>query len=235
MTATLLRNAPLPARRPYGLRPAQTYPKSIELFSQGQLLDEVLHIDSGWIKLLALDRIGRERILELAFGGMWLGTAAVISRTPSPVSAVTCTTARVARIPTAEFHALLERDPDVSRQIHEMHARAVCRQLRKLVDLTSLTSRKRLERVMCHFITALELQPTAHGTRLNIPLHHRELAELILVTPEHLSRLLTQMQREGLIQRDNGWLLIPDVRRLCADCDPSDDSDAPWCLAEPPE
>jgi CRP/FNR family transcriptional regulator, cyclic AMP receptor protein len=231
MTATRLRNAP-PASGPNGLSPAQTYPKSIELFSQGQMLDEVLHVDSGWVKLSATDRTGRERILELAFGGMWLGTAAVISRTPSPVSAVTCTAARLARIPAAEFRALLERDPDVSRQIHEMHARELCRHVHRLLDLTSLTSRERLERVMCHFIAALELQPTDHGTRLNIPLQHRELAELILVTPEHLSRLLTQMEREGVIQRDKGWLLIADVRRLSADGDPSDDSDAPWCLAE---
>ncbi len=235
MTARLLRNAPLPTRWLVGLSPAQTYPKNIELFSQGETLDEVLRVDIGWIKLTAIDRIGRERILELAFGGMCLGTAAVISRTPSLVSVVTCTEAGVTRIPAAEFHALLERDPDVSRQVHEMHARAVCHHLQKLIDLTSLTSRERLERVMCHFIAALELQPTDHGTRLNIPLHHRELAELILVTPEHLSRLLTQMQREGLIQRDEGWLLIPDVGRLCADCDPSDDSRAPWYLAETPE
>src|SRR5258708_39707981 len=110
MTARLLRNAPLPTRGLVGLSPAQTYPKNIELFSQGETLDEVLRVDIGWIKLTAIDRIGRERILELAFGGMWLGTAAVISRTPSVVSVVTCTEAGVTRIPAAEFHALLDRD-----------------------------------------------------------------------------------------------------------------------------
>jgi CRP/FNR family cyclic AMP-dependent transcriptional regulator len=216
----------------HGLSSAQVFPKGIELFSQGRLLQEVLYIEHGWVKISRVDGDGHERILQLACGGTWLGTAAVIARVPSPASAVTCTRTRLARMPADAFLRLLQQDSSVSRQIHEMHARAICWQIGRLVQLSSLTSRERLARIIRHFIAALNLQPTSHGIRLNIPLRQRELAQLILVTPEHLSRLLTEMQRKGVIRREKGWVVVPDVRRLSSDGDVGDGSDAPWFQAQ---
>lgn len=228
MTAALVPNVPPGACERHGLSPAQVYPKGIELFSQGSMLEEVLYVENGWVKFSRVDGDGQEMILELAFGNTWLGTAPAIARTPSAVSAVTCTRTRLARMPADAFRRLLQHDSELSCQIHEMHARALCRQVGRIVQLNSLRSRERLYRVIRHFIAALNLQPTGRGIRLSIPLDHRELAQLILVTPEHLSRLLTEMQREGMIRREKGWLMIPDVRRLGPDGDCSDCSDAPW-------
>ena len=43
-----------------------------------------------------------------------------------------------------------------------------------------------------------------------------ELASLIAVTPEHLSRLLRQLRDDGVIRVNNGTIVVPDVRRLAA-------------------
>ena len=39
-----------------------------------------------------------------------------------------------------------------------------------------------------------------------------EIAELIAVTPEHLSVVLKRMEQQGIIRREKGWLIIPDAK-----------------------
>ncbi len=210
----------------HGLTPAQVYPRGVELFHQATRLDEVLHIDGGLVKLARVDRDGTETILELALAGTWLGSASVIVGAPSPVTSVTCTRTTLQRIPAQVFCHLLDHDPDLSRLIHQAHARGLCRQTAWLAQLTSLSSRERLERVIRQLIVALGLQASARGIRLQLPLRHWEIARLLAITPEHLSRLLTQMQGDGVIRREKGWVIVPDVDRLCP---ARDDEVAPWC------
>jgi CRP/FNR family cyclic AMP-dependent transcriptional regulator len=211
----------------HGLTPAQVYPRGVELFSQGSPPDEVLYVDSGLVKLVRADRDGTETILGLAVAGAWLGSASAIVRAPSPVAAVTCTRVLLQRIPARVFCDLLEQDPNLSRLIHHAHARELCRQTSWLAQLTSLSSRERLERVIRQLILSLGLHASARGIRLQFPLRHWEIARLIAVTPEHLSRLLKQMQLDGLIHREKGWLIVPDVTRLCPVIE--DGEVALWC------
>jgi CRP-like cAMP-binding protein len=46
--------------------------------------------------------------------------------------------------------------------------------------------------------------------KLQIPLKLKELAQLIAITPEHLSRLLRELEQQGVISRNKGWLIMTD-------------------------
>jgi DNA-binding Lrp family transcriptional regulator len=50
------------------------------------------------------------------------------------------------------------------------------------------------------------------GVRL--PLKYWEIAQLVGITPEHLSRILRQLEQEGIIKRKDGRLVISDFRKL---------------------
>jgi CRP-like cAMP-binding protein len=208
-----------------GVGAAQVYPKDVELFGQGQVLDEVLFVESGVVKLTRTDGNGQESILQLAFSGTWLGTATAIARTPSPTGAITCSQTRIGRMSAAAFRDLLRHDSVFAQQVHQLHARELCRQTGWIGQLSALTSRQRLQRVIRQLIVVLGTPTSGRGVRLPLPLRHWELARLIAVTPEHLSRLLKELQDEGIIGREKGWVIVADMQRLCPDgqCD-----DAPW-------
>jgi CRP-like cAMP-binding protein len=197
-----------------GLAPAQAYPKGVQLFRQGNVLDEVLLVRTGVVKLARAGADGRESIVELAFGEMWLGAASVIVDRPSPVSAITCTETMITRIPANDFRRRLQESPALSLRVHEAHARELVRQTGWIDQLGSLSSRQRLELMMRKFISASSRQTQGGGVRLDVPLRHWELARLIAVSPEHLSRLLRQMEQEGVIERSKGWVVVSDVTRL---------------------
>jgi CRP-like cAMP-binding protein len=178
------------------------------------------------VKLARLDGDGRERTLELAFPGAWLGTAPVIAGTPPPATAVTCLQTTVIRIDALTFREALRTDSALSEQVHAFHASELCRQIEWMSQLSCLSSRQRLQRAIRQFVAALDLAPSHEGVRLQLPLRHWELAGLIGITPEHLSRLFNVMETEGVIRRHKGWLVVPSVQRLCPD---SEWEGAPWC------
>lgn len=207
---------------PHPFGPAQVYPPAVELFRQDVLLREVIYIEAGVVKLVRAEPGGQEAILHLALSGAWLGTAAVIAGIPTPASAITCTESRVLRAPAETFRRLLKENAAFAECIQEVHARELCRQIGWMGQLSSLTSRQRLARTVRQLIAALGLQPTGSGIRLHLPLRHWELAQLVAVTPEHLSRLLRDMEAEGVIKRSKTWVIVPDVERLCPECERSD-------------
>ncbi len=198
--------------------PAQLYPKDVELFHQGSVLQEVLYVECGSAKLVRHNDRGQDSIVELAVSGACLGTAAVLADAAVPVSAVTCTPTSLRRLSAAAFRRLLATDSTFGRRIHELHARELCRQTGWMGQMHALTGRERLQCLMLQFITAFQLNGRAHDMRLRFPLRHWEVARVISVTPEHLSRLLRALEDEGILQRHKGWVVVGDVNRLYPAC-----------------
>jgi len=59
-------------------------------------------------------------------------------------------------------------------------------------------------------------QPLGVKDKVNLifPLKHKELAQMVAVTPEHLSRLLKQLERDGIIKREKGLLVMNNSQSL---------------------
>ena len=196
------------------IAPAQIYPDATELFCQDSPAREVYIINRGLVKLMRLEQEGHGLIVGLRFPGWILGSAAVIMSSPHPITAVTLTKCELCRVPAETFLRLLRTDSQVSWHLLQMLSREVVEQNARVAQLGCLTARYRLEQLLWQLIMALGLHPTHETIRLQLPLKHREIAELIAVTPEHLSRILKQMQDQGIITQHKGWMIILDPARI---------------------
>ena len=199
-----------------GFHIRHVYAKGVELFPQGARLHDVYWLDKGLVKLVYLDEDGRERILDLRLPQGLLGAAPVLLSLPSPVSAVTVTACHVRRMPAAEFIKSLESDGRISWEVLHIQSQEVYGQFQRMADLSTGSSRARLERFLRGLATAA---PTTSGTHIQIPLKRCELAQLLAVTPEHLSRLFRQLCDAGVIGMDKGWLIVRDLDRLAGATD----------------
>jgi CRP-like cAMP-binding protein len=194
---------------------AYRYPRGAELFLQGQRLQEVMQVVTGMVKLTQSDADGRESIVGLATSGEWIGTAAVIANRRAPVSAITCSSTTLKRLPADIFRQRLQHDRQLSRQIFEAHASELCRQTTRIGQLCSLPSLQRLQCALCRLASTPGRPAAGASVRLQLPLLHWELAEFIGVTPEHLSRLLKDMESRGLIRREKGGILLRNPECTC--------------------
>jgi CRP-like cAMP-binding protein len=194
-----------------GFHVRHVYAKGVQLFAQGAPLHEVYWLDQGLVKLVHLDEEGRERILDLRLAQGLLGAAPVLLRLPSPVSAVTVTACQVRHMSATEFINSVESDGRISLEMLHIQSQEVYGQFQRMADLSTSSSRLRLERFLRGLLTAA---PITNGNAIEVPLKRCELAQLLAVTPEHLSRLFRQLRDARVIAYEKGRLIVRDLDRL---------------------
>jgi CRP-like cAMP-binding protein len=171
----------------------------IELFHQDSKVQDVFVLNRGLVKLIRVEEDGREMIVGLRSPDWILGAASAVSGGTHVVTAVSVTACRLRRISAKEFLEHLRSDLQLSWRLHKMHSGEIREQFARMSQLGNSSARHRLEYLLWHLDSTLKDDGTVQYTATNLPLKHWEIAQLIAVTPEHLSRLLKKMQQEGLI------------------------------------
>jgi CRP-like cAMP-binding protein len=196
----------------------QVYPLATELFQQGTLAQEVFFIDQGAIKLVYVNPNGKEVIIGLRSSGWLLGAPEVILNEPHPATAVTLTRCCLYRVNSETFRLLAKHNASLSTYLHQVYSREIYQQMMRITELKCCSARQRLEHLLRRLIPELEERDPEKEIWLQVPLKHSEIAQLISVTPEHFSRLLKQMEQDGIIGRKGGWLIV-SLQKLSASTD----------------
>lgn len=192
----------------------QMYPATVEIFRQGSRATDLYFPESGLIKLVRIERDGRALVFDLRFPGDLLGNFSSIIDRPYPLTAITVVNSVVLRIPASLFRELLQNDIELSWHLHKIHCRIAIDNVFRFTQLTLTTARQRLEQLLWKLIAMQEPGSGAKNLWLKVPLRYWEIAALIAVSPAYLSRLFGELEREGIIQRKNGRLILRDPQKL---------------------
>jgi CRP/FNR family transcriptional regulator, cyclic AMP receptor protein len=190
------------------------YPGRVGLFRQGSEAQSVYFVHSGLVKLVCLDHSGKQVIVGLRGPGWLLGSVPVMLQKPYATAAETVCVCQLIRISASEFDRLIRSSPKFSLYLHQLHAQEVHEHLKKLVNVASRRTQQNLIDLLQDLTCAFGSPKNAASGTLDIPLKQWEIAELLAVTPEHLSRMLRTMKRNGLLFRRKNMLVIRDVERL---------------------
>lgn len=192
----------------------RVYQTGTQIYKQGDSADEVLFIGEGLVKLVRLEYDGQEQIVDLRFPGSLIGTAPVIVQKPHLVTAVALSNCWVRRIPAGVFRHLMQSNSRLSWHLHQLHSRKISDHVLRLTQLGCLSAQQRLEELLWRLITSLDLAEKNKEVRLQLPLKQQEIAALIAVTPEYLSRLIKRMQQKGILRQEKGWLIASNYENL---------------------
>ncbi|HEX6190374.1 MAG TPA: Crp/Fnr family transcriptional regulator [Pyrinomonadaceae bacterium] len=191
---------------------SHTYPPAVELFSQGAYPADVYLVQTGIVKFTRSEANGQEILLDLRFAGSLVGSAAAISEKPHPFAAVTVTHCTLSRLSARSFVSLLDTDTSLAARVREILSDDILDHVARISQLTCLPARQRLEQLLWQFCERLE--PNARGqateatSKLQLPLKHYEIADLLSITPTYLCRLLNTLEQENVITRSKGWIVI---------------------------
>jgi len=194
----------------------RNYASRSELFQQGTPADDVYLIREGMVKLVWGESTGKQTILRLRWSGSFIGVPAVVTGEPYLTSAITLVPSVLERIPAEKFLRRLQTDPDFAWKVHQIQSREVHEQLNWLGEMACCSARSRLRNFFSRLTEVCKVQKDGQRSRVRLPLKQKEVAELIAVTPEHLSRLLHELSRDGLLQLRRGSIVIPDPQALAA-------------------
>jgi CRP-like cAMP-binding protein len=177
------------------------------LFRQGDVPRDVCSIESGCAKLTRAEGPQKEVIIGRRNPGWVLGAAAATLCVPHPVTATMLGPSAVRQIEAHTFRHILRTNHTTLAWVQQMHASEVRDQALRLAELRQ-TPR---ERILGLFQQLLGLQtPVRRGRGYFIQpiLTRAEMGQLIGLTREHVSRVIRQLETDGLLLRDGGWIAL---------------------------
>jgi CRP/FNR family transcriptional regulator len=192
-----------------GLLSKQAYPPRAMLFRVGEPSRHLFVLRSGQVKLATCLSDGREQILGVRVPGQMLGIGS-LSEHKHPYSAEALTPVEVCRIEHKDMLAVLEQNPTVSLGIIQR----LNQELQQSQALIRDLGLKSAPEKVASFLLSLTPGQQVDSEPVPLPLSRREMAELLGLTVETTSRVITRFRRDGVIQASRGHMRILDYARL---------------------
>ena len=191
----------------------QTIPANTWLFQQDDPIRNIYLLEKGIVKLTRVEANGAESIGELRFGGTLLGAASALANVPVPLSAFTLTECKVARMSVADFLHLEQSNRAFSHALLVFVSQQKGEQSIRYARRAMFSARAQLAHLL--LLLRREFGEVRNGEmRLASPLTKQDMAGWIGITPQHLSAILREMKRDGLLAEENGWIIFRDLKRL---------------------
>lgn len=181
------------------------------LFDRGQPANSFFVVLDGQVNLVLYSKTGEEKIVDIIAPGQSFAEAVMFMQAPGyPVSAVATARSKVARFPSREYMAILRESPETCLRMLGHLSQRLHMLIRDIEYLTLESATHRLVRLIDGRIPAGATGPvevTLHESR-------QELASLLSMKPETLSRILRQLADSGAIGVHGRVLKVPDRRKL---------------------
>jgi len=186
----------LRARSPESRR---SFSAGVRLIAQGFPVEHVHFVFRGTIKFSYVERSGREFISNLRSGPCMVGAEAALLDCPSLVTATTLNDCEVGQYAASDFRKALDGSANLSFHISRSVARESLTQTSTLIDTVSGSARYRLLAFQSVRGQKSDGKYSGRDSRPTVYLKKNEIAKLLTITPEHLSRLIRALKREGLL------------------------------------
>ena len=166
---------------------------------------------SGGIRMSHFTESGRHIVFATFSPGTWFGILSDFDGLPRPHNAVTVGPTRLLHLPSAGFRTLVDEHPH-----HVFHlARCLAVLTRASVDLLAETRTFPYpSRVAQVLLGMYDHAAAVRAADTDPRVTHEELAATVGVTRQTISRLLTDWEADGLIERRYGRIGLLDFPRL---------------------
>jgi CRP/FNR family transcriptional regulator len=182
-----------------------------EVVGQGEQVAAYANVLKGVVKLSKMLHDGRQQIVGLQFAPDFLGRP--FSR-ESTISAEAATETEICSIPKAVLDRMVGDSPELE---HKLHQQALV-ELDEARDWMLTLGRKTAQEKVASFLymIALHYDPESiERTVFDLPLSRADIADFLGLTIETVSRQMTKLRGDGVIQIENNrHVSVPDMERL---------------------
>lgn len=190
------------------------------IFSEDDPCTGLYVVQTGNIRIFKSSAGGREQVLAIDGPGSSVAELPVFDGGNYPASAQAVNDCTLLFFSRQDFQSLCLQHPQVALKV----LRVIGGRLRKLVgiieELSFTTVRHRLIALLVRLGKSDGVR-NGNSVVLTLPANNSELAAQIGTVRELVSRNLSRLQSEGLIQIDNRKLEIPSLKRLQAELEVS--------------
>jgi len=181
------------------------------LFIEGDSPNHLYYVISGKIKTFKTNDLGKEYITEIYKTGDFFGYVALFEDENLKESAMAIENSEIALIPRQDFFKLLYTNKDVSMKFIKFMSNSLSEAEQRLLQLAYDSARKRVAEALLFVAKKYEIDGK---NELSFNPLRENISALAGISPESVSRNLTDFRDEGLIQTENGAIKIMDLKKL---------------------
>jgi len=189
------------------------YDRGQVIFSEEETGQTMYLVVSGRVKVSRWLASGREVILAFHPAGDYFGEMALIDGETEPATVTAVAASAILSLDRARFLELLQRPPFALALLRELCKR--CRDAWKQVELLTHEAAESRVRMVLHQLCGQSGVETSAGTRIDVPITHRELASIAGVSRETVTRVLGLLVEQKVVHVGDGRrLVVPEPERL---------------------
>lgn len=179
--------------------------KGEALFEKHDPSEHVYGLVSGQLKLYSVGTEGQQVSLELIAPGEILGVVDVVSGSPRSANTIAMANSELATIRRRDLDPLMERHPALRAALAQEAADAALRFARRLEDEAFLSIEARVEKTL--FDLAIRFGESVDAGR-KINLRQQDLADLLGLSRESISKVLTSKPMRSRLQLGRGHIVV---------------------------
>lgn len=187
------------------------YRKKDLIYAEGDTAHSLYMIQSGKIKIYKTNEFDKDYIVEISKSGEIFGYTVLFDDGIHRESAVAIENSEVISIPKQDFFEVLAKNIRLSIGFIKCLSRHYLDAEEKLLQLAYDSARKRVAEALL-FISGKYNPDRLPDNDLNV--QREDISALAGISPESVSRNLSDFKDEGLICTRNGYIVILDFMKL---------------------
>jgi CRP-like cAMP-binding protein len=188
-----------------------TIKKGEHIFEEGESVNGIYCIKDGVCKLSKLSANGKDQIVKLVKPGELLGQRSMISDEPANLSAVALEDMEVCFIPKSEIIGFFDKNNQFSMNM----MKTICGDLKEADDhMVSMAQKTVKERLAETLIYLEDTFGKNEDGSLRIQLSREELAGMIGTATESCIRLLSEFNKDQLIELIGKKIVLKNIGKL---------------------
>lgn len=183
------------------------------LFSEGDPCRGLFVVAAGRIRIFKLSPSGREQVLAIEEPGSSFAELPVFDGGAYPASASALEDANVLFISRQDFQEYCREHPEVALKVIAVVGSRLRRLVGIIEELSFTTVRQRLISLLLRLAQEGGTS-TKQGVRVELAATHQDLAAELGTVRELVSRNLSRLRAEGLLEIDGRTIIVKDLAGL---------------------
>lgn len=190
------------------------YRRATYLFYQGDESDVVFFLLDGRVEISSLSPTGHRQLLTTLESSEFFGELGILAEQKRTATAIALEDSTVWALAGSRFLDFLSEHFDATRELLRSLARQIQAHESFVEDLLFLDLKGRVAKRLLQLVTpSLEDLP-ADGAMLPAVVTHADLASLCGGSRENVTRILSELQRRGVVDRDGRRYVLRNVGAL---------------------
>ena len=186
------------------------------LLGESERVDSYANILSGVVKLTKTLSDGRQQIVGLQFAPDFLGRP---FRSESALNAEAATDVALCSFPKDAIERMMQKVPELERRLYRQALDELDEARDWMVTLGRKTASEKIASLLLMIAHHAEpaLAASRNSARFDLPLTRADIADFLGLTIETVSRQLTRLRADNVINIENNrHVIVPDLHRLKA-------------------